>query len=104
MSRRTKGLLLEQLRDAGLLRPEQLEELARLPEAQDPSPQGLAKAIHRRRWLTRFQLNMAAQGKAQALVVGPYLLLDRIGEGGMGSVYKAQHQHMGRVVALKLIR
>src|SRR5262249_9788347 len=55
-------------------------------------------------WLTRYQLNVIAQGRGKDLILGPYLLLDRLGEGGMGQVYKARHQKMHRVVALKIIR
>ncbi len=36
-------------------------------------------------------------------VLGEYLILGRIGAGGMGQVYKAQHQRMKRVVALKVL-
>jgi Protein kinase domain len=36
--------------------------------------------------------------------IGPYLLLDRLGEGGNGQVFKARHQAMQRVVALKILR
>jgi serine/threonine-protein kinase len=32
-----------------------------------------------------------------------YQVLDRIGEGGMGVVYRAEHRVMGRVVALKVL-
>ncbi len=37
------------------------------------------------------------------MVLGKYVILDRIGSGSMGRVYKATHQLMGRVVALKII-
>jgi serine/threonine protein kinase len=33
----------------------------------------------------------------------PYTILARIGQGGMGDVFKAEHRRMKRVVALKVI-
>ncbi len=36
--------------------------------------------------------------------VGNYELLDVIGEGGMGKVYRAVHPEIGRIVAIKVIR
>src|SRR5206468_3880898 len=58
----------------------------------------------RRGWLTPFQANQLLQGKGNELVLGSYILLERVGEGGMGQVFKARHRTMGRVVAVKLIR
>jgi serine/threonine-protein kinase len=101
---KTRPPLLDQLRDSGLLQPAQLEELARLPEAGESDPKALAKQVLQRGWLTRFQITQIAQGRGHELFLGSYVLIDRIGEGGMGAVFKAQHQHMGRVVALKIIR
>src|SRR6185369_8400922 len=34
----------------------------------------------------------------------PYTVLERLGEGGAGQVFKARHQKMNRIVALKVIR
>jgi eukaryotic-like serine/threonine-protein kinase len=35
--------------------------------------------------------------------LGPYLIIDSIGQGGMGQVFKAEHRLMGRVVAVKVL-
>src|SRR6188474_2488077 len=37
-------------------------------------------------------------------VLAGYEILDRIGEGGMGIVYRARHLEMNRVIALKILR
>jgi len=34
---------------------------------------------------------------------GEYVILDRIGTGGMGSVYKAEQPSMNRLVAVKVL-
>ena len=44
-------------------------------------------------------------GIPPALIDHPrYRVLELIGQGGMGVVYRAEHRHMERVVALKVIR
>jgi serine/threonine protein kinase len=47
----------------------------------------------------------AALGSVVGTSIGPYHILELIGEGGMGAVYKAQQRHpIRRTVALKLIK
>lgn len=53
--------------------------------------------------LTPYQLNQIDAGQTDSLVLGQYRILDEIGKGGFGKVYKAIHAMMGRVVAIKVI-
>src|SRR5690348_303465 len=48
---------------------------------------------------------MLDTGSASSLVIGPYHLLQKIGQGGMGEVWLAEQRHpVVRRVALKLIK
>ena len=47
---------------------------------------------------------MTTRARVGSIVAGKYKLLQRLGGGGMGEVFRAEHQYAGRVVALKLLR
>jgi eukaryotic-like serine/threonine-protein kinase len=64
----------------------------------------LAQHLIKQNRLTPYQVNQILQGQVNGLVLGQYRLLERLGEGGMGQVFKARHQTMGRIVAIKVIR
>ena len=69
-----------------------------------PTPQQFARQAIQIGKLTLFQAKLLLAKDPTTLSLGPYLLLDKIGQGGMGSVYKARHKSMDRVVALKVLR
>jgi serine/threonine-protein kinase len=102
MALKSTSALIGALRAGNLLRPEQLNEVVRRQE-HFPEPRALAQKLLARGWITTYQANRLLQGRGAELVRGPYLLLERIGQGGMGEVFKARHLLMNRVVALKAI-
>src|SRR5262245_40394479 len=96
--------LVELLRRGCLLTAVQLAELT--PEAlrQFEKPRALAKYLVQRGWLTVYQINHLFEGREQELVIGPYCIVDRLGEGGVGSVYKVWDTFRNRPAALKVLR
>ncbi|MCU0707161.1 MAG: serine/threonine protein kinase [Pirellula sp.] len=52
--------------------------------------------------ITEYQALQLADGKTK-FRLGPYVITDFIGQGGMGQVFKAVHQVMGRECAVKVL-
>lgn len=68
----------------------------------DADVKTVAKRLVKRGLLTRWQAEQLLAGRT-TMFLGKYKLLERIGKGGMGAVYKAEHTVMGRTVALKVM-
>src|SRR5262249_45101744 len=79
--------LIDAIKRHELLEPDQLKQLAEL-QSRLGEPVKLFKALIRRKWLTRYQVDKLLAGHGAKLALGPYLLLERLGKGGMGRVYK----------------
>ncbi|HEV3344889.1 MAG TPA: protein kinase [Pirellulales bacterium] len=96
---------LDGLAEQSILAMDELGKMRRhlSSEQLEGSPNTLARELVRRRKLTRFQAVQLIQGRGRSLVFGEYLVLDKVGEGGMGQVFKAEHRRMKRIVALKLL-
>src|SRR5262245_6343461 len=71
--------------------------------AANADPALLAKILAKDGLLTAFQLSALREERGRSLRVGNYDILDRLGAGGMGTVFKARHRRMKRVVALKVL-
>ena len=76
------------------------EFLKRNPRAEAPA---LAEFLVDQGTLTAFQAERILNGKSQGLVLGPYVLLDAIGAGSMGQVYKASSKNDNNHYAVKVL-
>src|SRR5438128_649043 len=86
--------LLPAIRRSGVLTNRQLQSVrAQIERGEYPSePLALAGRLVQDGILTRFQADRIVQNKLHGLVIDRYVILDRLGEGAMGRVFKAQHQ------------
>lgn len=108
MARLSAERFLDLVRRSGLVEEQRLDQaLAELKTAglslsgEDFQP--LASGLIERGLLTRWQCDRLAEGRYKGFLLGKYRLLDHLGSGGMSAVYLAEHRHMGRRVAIKVL-
>ena len=92
---------------SGLIAQETLDEALAALEAELPPGQEILDGQLAAKLVSQGCLN---QWQAEQLLVGrtkftlkDYHIIDSIGQGGMGQVFKAEHPIMGRVVAIKVL-
>lgn len=96
---------LKHLSDSGVMSSAEISKV----EAQIPASKrtrdadSLARELVRLKMLTPFQADNLNQTQPAPLIIGNYVIQDKIGAGGMGVVYKAQHRRMKRIVAVKVL-
>lgn len=91
---------------SGLVTQTQLLSIAtELIASNPPNPVSeldFAKTVVSQGLLTQYQAEQLRAGRAK-LTLGPYVVTDWLGQGGMGQVFKAVHPMMGRDVAIKVL-
>lgn len=97
------GALIQALRDSNLLEPAQLDEVARMPDALQLEASVLGESLIKLGWLTRYQVDQVLQGCGAMLRLGPFTILDFLGQGPTGPTFKARHSDRPNPVTIKLI-
>src|SRR6202140_5078244 len=93
---------VKQLEDSGIVAAGKLENFIP-PKAHPTSVEELVAELVKNHHLTKFQAQHVNAGKTKSLILGGYTILDKIGAGGMGQVFKALHRKMDRTVAIKML-
>jgi formylglycine-generating enzyme required for sulfatase activity/serine/threonine protein kinase len=96
---------LERLSQSGLMSAAEVSAFqdSLPPDKRPKDAETLARELVRANKLTKYQAQAVYGGKVKGLVFGQYVVLDKLGEGGMGVVLKAQHRRMKRTVAIKVL-
>jgi serine/threonine protein kinase len=92
---------LHSLDASGLMTSMQASALGSEHAADDGET--MASDLVARGVLTEYQAQAICSGKIEHLVLGDYAILDKIGEGGMGQVFKALHKRLDRFAAIKIL-
>lgn len=66
------------------------------------SDKEIAAKLVNKKWLSAYQADQLLAGRTK-LTLGPYIITDWIGQGGMGQVFKGLHEMLGRECAIKVL-
>ncbi len=98
----SREAFLNQLRESKLLSDSAVAALA--ASAAYPDGAALAESLLTTGVFTAFQVEAIVEGRFGDLRIGGYEVLECVGTGGMGTVYKACHRRMKRIVAIKVLQ
>ncbi len=80
------------------LPPTSLREIEQCSDAED-----LLSLLLKNKLVTDYQAARISAGKTFGLMLGNYRVLDRLGAGGMGVVFRGEHKELRRNVAIKVL-
>jgi formylglycine-generating enzyme required for sulfatase activity/predicted Ser/Thr protein kinase len=93
---------LSHLSSSGIVPEDKLKVVVN-KKASFADGEALARDMIKSRLLTKYQAEQILGGRGKSLTMGKYQILEKIGAGGMGQVYKAFHSGTERIVAIKVI-
>jgi len=102
----TTSEFLDLLRKSGLLEEKRLEAcLQKLRNGGTLTPEAgkFAGLLVQEGLLTHFQAEQIMQGRYKRFFIDKYKVLERLGSGGMATVYLCEHTLMRRRVAVKVL-
>ncbi|MFO0851623.1 MAG: serine/threonine-protein kinase [Gemmataceae bacterium] len=94
--------LIDLVRKSGIHAADALDRF--LADADLPDdPVKCAASLVKRGMLTQFQAKLLLNGRYRGFKVGAYVIREQIGQGGMGTVFLAEHAQLRRRVAIKVL-
>ncbi len=101
----TTDQLITLIEKSNLIPPDRLDEVVKKYRASGGSEdvQEMMGQLVKTGILTHFQSQQLIQGKWRGFSIGKYKVLERLGSGGMGSVYLCEHLSMHSKVAIKVL-
>lgn len=100
------ALLLDKLLQSGFIDPPALEALPPMSRAElahfSHSRQLLARLVDFS-LLTSYQADRIRSGNVQGMILGAYRVLDRLGAGKDGVIFRGMHRETGQDVAIKVL-
>lgn len=95
--------LVKLIRRSGLVDDQQLAKALQGPDEPQSDSGVICSRLINAGLLTPWQCDQLLAGRYRGFFLGKYKMLDKLGSGGMSSVYLAEHLEMGRRVAIKVL-
>ncbi|MFK7819803.1 MAG: SUMF1/EgtB/PvdO family nonheme iron enzyme [Planctomycetaceae bacterium] len=96
--------LRRELLDAAICTDSEITQLLSTKNRHDDEKTAVITSLRNESRITSYQADILAGAQPGKLTIGEYTLLEQLGSGGMGRVFKAFHRRMHRVVVIKFLR